>query len=380
MPLRTQTAVAQQQQTLELDLPQEAESAAESLQMQQVMAIVGDLMKRSPAIYWTDFILSAAGAWALTALYFTAPTWSAAQILSFVGAGVLFFRVGTFIHEIIHFPRREMIWFRRAWNLVVGIPLLMPWIFYRNHLDHHSSRHFGTPADGEYLPLAAAPVREIVKYLLQAPLLPLFAAIRFGVLTPLSWLHRGLREWVLTAASAGVSNPYYRKRFPARDEGHLRIVETLTLAYLATIAVLFAKGIVTGTHLFQAYLLLAFALTLNWVRNLAAHRYGNRGEPMSHIEQFSDSINITGQTWLTVLLFPVGLRYHALHHLLPSMPYHNLGKAHKRLLAQLPPDSPYHAVNRTSFFATTAELWRAAKKTAPKDSAILRWRQQIRAS
>lgn len=357
-------------------VPVDAASDSASLYVRQVSELVADLQQRSPAIYWADFLLSTAAAWALTAVYFTAPAWSALQIATFIGASILFFRAGTFIHEIIHFPRREMLWFRRAWNLLIGIPLLMPWIFYRNHLDHHSARSFGTPDDGEYLPLAAAPVRETVKYLMQAPLLPLFAVIRFGVLGPLSWLHRGLREWVLTGASAGVSNPYYRKRFPARDEGHLVLAETLCFAYLAAMATLLWLGVIPGMHILKAYLLLCAALTLNWIRNLAAHRYGNRGERMSHVEQFSDSINITGQTWLTVLLFPVGLRYHALHHLLPTLPYHNLGKAHQRLSKALPPDSPYHATCRSSFFATTAELWRSAVKTAPQDSAIPRWREQ----
>jgi fatty acid desaturase len=348
--------------------------------MKQVLDLVGDLLKRSPAIYWTDLLLSAGTAWALTVVYFMAPAWSAVQILSLLAASVLFFRAGTFIHEIIHFPRGELVWFARTWNLLMGIPLLMPWIMYRNHLEHHSPRSFGTPDDGEYLPLAAAPLRDTVKYLLQAPLLPLSVVVRFGVLGPLSWLHRGLREWVLTAASAAVSNPYYRKRFPARDERHLLIVEGLCFVYLATLAVTLAMGIVTGTQLFKAYVLLAFTLTLNWIRNLAAHRYGNRGETMSHTDQFSDSINITGQTWLTILMFPVGLRYHALHHLVPSLPYHNLGKAHERLCKALPADSPYHAVNRESFFATTAELWRAARRTRPENSAIRRWRQQTAAS
>jgi fatty acid desaturase len=50
---------------------------------------------------------------------------------------------------------------------------------------------------------------------------------------------------------------------------------------------------------------------------------------------------------LPMLWAPVGLRYHALHHLLPNLPYHSLGRAHRRLLAQLPADSPYHAtINR----------------------------------
>ena len=269
-----------------------------------------------------------------------------------------------------------MVWFRRTWNLLIGIPLLMPWIFYRNHLDHHSARCFGTPEDGEYLPLASAPLRETVKYLVQAPLLPLLVVIRFGALGPLSWLHRGLREWVLSSATAGVTNPYYRKRFPAQEETHLRIVEASCFAYLAGIAALLFTGIITGTQLAMAYLLMSAALSLNWVRNLAAHGYGNRGDRMSHVDQFGDSINITGQTWLTLLLFPVGLRYHALHHLLPTLPYHNLGEAHRRLSEALPPESPYHASSRGSFFVTAAQLWRSAVQTTPENSAIPRWRQQ----
>jgi fatty acid desaturase len=43
----------------------------------------------------------------------------------------------------------------------------------------------------------------------------------------------------------------------------------------------------------------------------------------------------------------VGLRYHALHHLLPSVPYHNLGIAHRRLAAVLDPASPYFKANYT---------------------------------
>jgi fatty acid desaturase len=95
---------------------------------------------------------------------------------------------------------------------------------------------------------------------------------------------------------------------------------------------------------------------------------------MSLPEQVADSINITGQTWLTVLMFPVGLRYHALHHLFPFLPYHNLGKAHRRLMAQLPADSPYRLVNHRSYFGAVATLWRAARATPRQDSAIAFWR------
>ena len=44
---------------------------------------------------------------------------------------------------------------------------------------------------------------------------------------------------------------------------------------------------------------------------------------------------------LAVLWAPVGLRYHALLHLMPSMPYHSLGKAHARLCDHLGADSTY---------------------------------------
>ena len=350
-------------------------STTDSASPEDARALVADLFRRSPAIYWTDMLLSSAAAWALTVVYFAAPAWGLAQIAAFVAAAVLFFRVGTFIHEIVHMPSSQMVWFKRVWNLLVGIPLLMPWIVYRNHVEHHNHTQFGTPADGEYLPLASSPLIETVKYMVQAPLLPLFMLVRFGVLGPLSWLHSGLRVWVLTRASAAVSNPYYSKRFPKRDEAHLRIVEALCFGYLAVIAALLWQEAISPWHFAMGYSLLAFTLGLNWFRNLAAHRYGNDGSRMTMSEQVADSINITGQTWLTVMLFPVGLRYHALHHLFPALPYHRMGEAHRRLMAGLPANSPYRVANRHSFFAAVAQLWRSASHTSAQHSAMRAWSQ-----
>ena len=362
----------------EADSSRERPASAEPAWLLQARELVADLYQRSPAVYWSDFLLSIAGAWGLAAVYFLARPWSSVQIAAFLLSAVLFYRAGTFIHELVHLPRQETTWFGRVWNLLQGIPLLMPWIFYRNHVDHHNARVFGTPADGEYLPLASSPARETLKYLAQAPLLPIFMVVRFGVLAPLSALHPGLREWVLRAASAAVTNPYRRKRFPAQDEPHLVLVEICCFAYLCGIAAMLITRMIAGRHVFMAYLLLAFTLSMNWVRNLAAHHYRNRGERMTHVEQMSDSINITGQTWLTVFLFPVGLRYHALHHLFPAVPYHNLGKAHRRLTERLPPGSPYHATSRANFFSAVAELWRGARQSAREDSAMPRWHSEPR--
>ena len=331
----------------------------EAAWLDRARELVADLYQRSPAIDWTDFLLCIAGAWGLAAVYFLAPPSSAIRLAAFVLSAVLFLRAGTFMHELVHLPRRQMPWFGRAWNLLQGIPLLMPWILYRNHADHHSTRLFGTLADAEYLPLASSPARETVKYLAQIPVMPLFMV-------------------VLTSASAAVVNPYYRKRFPRQDEQHLMTVEALCFAYLCMIAALVVAGVIAGMHLLKAYLLLAFALALNWVRTLAARGFGNRGDRMTYVEQMSDSINITGQTWLTIFLFPVGLRYHALHHLFPALPCHNLGEAHRRLSNLLPPDAPYHATCRTDFFAVVAGLWCAARRTAGEDSAMPRWHPEPR--
>jgi fatty acid desaturase len=61
--------------------------------------------------------------------------------------------------------------------------------------------------------------------------------------------------------------------------------------------------------------------------------------------QFLDSVNVPPPTLLPALWAPVGLRYHAIHHLLPGLPYHALGEAHRRLSAALPGGSPYHRAN-----------------------------------
>jgi Fatty acid desaturase len=87
---------------------------------------------------------------------------------------------------------------------------------------------------------------------------------------------------------------------------------------------------------------------LKSIRTIGAHGYRNTGASMSFLEQIQDSNTVAGHSPLTVLLFPVGLRYHCLHHLFPGLPYHSMGIAHRRLMAQLPADFPYRSMARVS--------------------------------
>jgi len=97
---------------------------------------------------------------------------------------------------------------------------------------------------------------------------------------------------------------------------------------------------------------------INSLRTLAAHCYrypGNRTLDIS--EQLLDSTNIP-ESFLGVLWAPVGLRYHATHHLIPEMPYHSLGKTHKRLLEKFSEKNIYTQTTSRSLIFTLKRLWR----------------------
>lgn len=331
-----------------------------SFSVREARRFVDDLFEPTPLIYWTDFIVTTAVAYGFAALYLTAPALSWEQVICFVIAGLALFRDGVFIHEIVHMPKGRMTAFKVAWNIVYGGPMLTPSFMYRNHSDHHNRRHYGTARDGEYLPMGApGSVTRILGYLLQIPLLPAFAILRFLVLGPLSLMVPRLRRWVLERASSYVCNPGYRRELPPNERrGSWVAMELLCFAILATVLGLAIAGVIPWATLAELYVLGMYAAGLNWIRNLVAHRYTNPGRQMTYVEQLEDSINIPGHPVLTELLFPIGLRYHALHHLFPGLPYHALGTAHRRLMAELPADSPYRATVRPGFLAALSELLR----------------------
>jgi fatty acid desaturase len=343
-----------------------APAVKKSIAIGETRQLVQDMFTHRPGVYWTDFILTSVVCYASILTFLPAPLFSLQQVIAFTIAGFALFRVGSFVHEIAHMRSGEMLRFRVAWNLFCGIPFIMPSHFYENHIDHHNSHHYGTHRDGEYLPLGAGPLRDIVLFFVQVPFVPGYIALRL-LLSPISFLHPKLRNWTLERTSSYVINFRHRLTIPAnaprRAWAALELACSLRLAIMLGIVFV---GVYPWTRLVQMYCIATFAMLLNYIRNLVAHRYENTGAAMTHADQLSDSITIGGRRFWTELFFPLGLRYHALHHLFPGIPYHNLGRAHRRLMERLPADSPYRDTVFPGYFAAVRHLWSSARAASAR--------------
>jgi fatty acid desaturase len=283
-----------------------------------------------------------------------------------------------FVHELVHLPENKFRGFRIAWNLLCGLPFLVPSFTYYTHLDHHRRKSFGTDHDGEYLSLASGSPWQILVYLSQCLWVGPLVILRFLVLTPLSWFSPRLRKLVYERASSLVMDPRYLRPQPtARKLWIIRLQEFscfLICLGVAVVPPLFLNRWPVP-FVMQAYAISVVLIFMNCVRTMAAHRYHSAGREQTFVEQILDSVNIDSDSILSVIINPVGLRYHALHHLFPSLPYHNARQAHCRLMAQLPADSPYRRTVKSSVLSAIADLWRrmAAHRRAQRntrDSAV----------
>lgn len=316
-----------------------------------------DLNVARPEIYWADMLGSALLGYGALTTTVAAPSTLVGMVAGLIAILALY-RAGSFIHEITHVKPNAVPGFYWTWNALVGVPLLVPSFMYEGvHNQHHAKTYYGTAEDPEYLPLALMHPWTLPVFLIAAALAPIGMLIRFGILAPLSLLSPKLRGAVVAKYSGLQINPRFRRPAPTGEfRTRWTIQETAASLWAITLLALVA----TGTIPLRAFLIFlvisAGVMFLNQIRTLVAHLWENDGEPMSVTEQYLDSVNVPPPGILPALWAPVGLRYHALHHLLPGVPYHNLGEAHRRLKESLEPDSVYFHANYRGLSPLVARL------------------------
>jgi len=304
-----------------------------------------DLQRPNPWIYWPDSLGSAAlGYAALAGAILAHSPWLA------IGCGVIavlaLYRATLFIHEITHLNHALLPGFSLVWNGVIGVPTMLPSFMYEGiHTQHHTRVKYGTAEDPEYLALALMKPWSLPLFFLVAVFMPIGLIVRFGVLGPLSLVIPPLRRLVIARFSGLQMNPAYQRKAPEGAFARQWFWEELGASLVALAIILSAATGLLPVHALLVYLaVIAGVALLNQARTLVAHRWENEGEPMTVTAQFLDSTNVPDGL-LPRLWAPVGLRFHALHHLLPSLPYHALGEAHRRISRAMGSDSTYARAN-----------------------------------
>ena len=341
----------------------------------QARPLVADLFTPNPVIYWADLLGSALGGHLCFGLVRLLPfllpglPWLSWPLrgLAFVGSVLLYYRAAMFIHELAHLKRGTFRAFRCAWNLLIGIPMLTPSFLYHPHLEHHRRSRYGTADDAEYLPLGHAPPWHILAYLVRPLVVPFLFVARFALFTPLAWFCPPLRRWVYRRASSVMVNLGYHRPPPLRGALLvLRLQEALCFVWclgLIVLPLVYLHRLPTP-FLVHSYVTAVCVLFLSGFRTLGEHRWNGQGELMTLEEQLFDSVNYPHRPHFTELWGPVGLRFHALHHVFPTLPYHALPEAHRRLMQHLPADSPYRRTEQVALLGALWDVWRRAERSA----------------
>ncbi|MHA7820059.1 MAG: fatty acid desaturase family protein [Erythrobacter sp.] len=317
-----------------------------------------DLGEAKGGIYWPDMLVSAAlGYGGIAVAVLAGNLWLA--IAAGLVASLAIYRALMFIHELTHIHKSALPGFRTAWNLLVGIPLLTPSFMYEGiHVIHHKRTQYGTIEDPEYLPLALMKPWSLPLFVIVALLAPIALLVRSAVLVPLGAVIPAVRRFVWARGSALSINPDFRRKAPEGDF-RKRVLWQEIGVFTWSWALIGSIFVLGWRPLLIALAIVSFTALLNQLRTLVAHLWENEGDPMTVTAQFLDSVNVPPPGPVAEIWAPVGLRYHALHHLMPSMPYHDLPEAHRRLARELGTGSTYEGANHPGMLTLVVRIARS---------------------
>jgi fatty acid desaturase len=325
---------------------------------------VRDLHQASAPVFWADFLISAAVGWTAMAVASLQPVRSLEFELAFAVSVLALYRATCFIHELTHLRAQTLPGFETAWNLLMGVPVLMPSFIYTMgvHQNHHRLATYGTEQDPEYMPFAKSHWITSA-FVVQSVLIPFVLMVRFLLMAPVALVCPPFHRLLAERASALAMHGKYRRDATPELLRSMTVWQCAILAVWGTAILLAARGILPWRLFAIWYGAVALAALVNILRTLGAHRYESKGDSLDRNGQLLDSVDTPG-AWWTELWAPVGLRYHALHHYFPGIPYHNLPEAHRRLVAALPADAPYPRTFSPGLWHTLRRLWLTGWKRA----------------
>lgn len=309
-------------------------------------------------LYYLDFTLSALLGNVFLLLATFAESWSAAQALYVFLAAIALFRANVFIHEAYHVGK-QLKGFIHYFNALHGFLHKLPMYCYTTHRYHHQPDTYGTMKDPEYEVLGD---KSVFYNLVFAPLvmmmiLPVFLIVRWGILPfILPFMGRNIREKVYMWASTLEMNMQYERSAPTEAEKQIWVREDAGCALytLATLWLVYA-GVLPWHIIVVWYVVFYLISVMNFYRAMINHRYFSSFESTTHKQQVIDSITLPF-SWANSWVYPLGLGYHALHHMFPQIPYHNIGKAHRWLMQTLPENHPYRHTVIGNYFIGVKHL------------------------
>jgi fatty acid desaturase len=288
--------------------------------------------KISPLTYWLDLVCSAVFGW-LSLLVATYSENSILAGLSFLTAAVLLYRGTVFIHEVIH-VQNKIPYFRQAYDLLIGYANCYPSYTYEPHFFHHLTRCYGTHEDPEFNShIGRHRLRVLLSPILLSILLPFYQTCRF-VFLPLFYpvLTNKKKTFIFQRLSTLVFNADYKRSLP--DENDLRIMRRNDFACASIRLSVFAltiADVLPVKFVILWFSAIALGSLMNMYRALANHDYLRPFGRRTRQEQFLQSKTLTPRL-INEIWAPLSMGYHALHHLSPSIPYHELPRAHRYIM------------------------------------------------